>query len=382
MTFNVSRTDLLRVINAVSKVILKKNSIAILDKVLVAKKGEVFTITGSSQENTLTMPVGILVDSGNTFEQFCIDPALVSSFLTTLPEQPLRIDVDMQQHIAVIHYENGEVTIPVYDSNEYPQTPPIDKPIVSFDIPVDILLPAAKAAAACVGKSEIRPVMTAVALDVKQEGVVFVGTDGHVLYKYEYQHGVPFLTSGKPNTILIPAPIVPALSAPFAGIETVTITHDANRVCIENGDICFTIRDIEGQYPNYNQVFPSQSDYYAVFPLRHLVDVMRRVQLMASASSELVVFEKDNDGISLSSEDIDFGHKAKERLVVAEGEKMSVMPDKFRIGFKSSDFLKLLANVATDNARLEFTEPSRPVIIKEDGSSALSELLMPLLLND
>lgn len=380
MKFSVSKTDLLLVLNAVSKVILKRNSIAILENVLLSHQTGNYTLTGSTQENTLTMPVAILLDSGDTFQPFCFNANVIAPFLATLPEQPLDFNVDFDKHEMTITYAGGKVSVPVWSADEYPKTEPIKDARVQFDIPTDVFLPAVKAASQCVGTSELRPVMTAIALDVNEEGVTFVGTDGHVLYKYVWQHGVPFLTVGTKDIILIPSAVVAALTAPFNGIDTVTITHDANHLTIENGDICFTIRDVEGRYPNYNSVIPEKQPYHILLPVKPLTAALRRVMLMASTSSELIRLSKEGNTITLSSQDIDYSRAATEQLQLAEGDNVCTLPDDYHIGLKSSHFLMLLSAISTDNVLLELDDPSRPMLLREDGNSTLTELVMPMLL--
>lgn len=382
MKFNISKSSLLRALQAVTKVILKKNSIAILDNVLFSKHGDVFTITGSSQENSLTMPVELFLDSESKFEPFCIGPDVLQSLVSSLPEQPVEFDINLDTLKADISYSTGRVSLPVFRADAFPKLDSMKDVLVQFDLPTDVFLPAVKAASQCVGKSELRPVMTAVALDVNAEGVVFVGSDGHVLYKYVYNHGVPFLTKGNGGIILIPSPVISALTAPFNGIDTVTIKHDANHVTITAGDICFSIRDIDGRYPNYNSVIPKSQPYHILLPVKPLIESLRRVMLTASSSSELVRLGKDGSDITLSSQDIDFNRASTEHFQLAEGDKACTLPDHYAVGLKSSNFLMLLQSISTDNVLLELADPSRPMLLKEDGNSALTELEMPMLLEE
>ena len=223
--------------------------------------------------------------------------------------------------------------------------------------------------------------MSAVALDVQDEGVVFVGSDGHSLYKYSYQHGAPFLTGSK-VVILIPNTIAGQLQAPFAGVETLTIQHDGKHVCLKAGDITFTIRDIEQKYPNYNSVIPKNSPYHATLPVAALAGAVKRVQLMASDASNMVKLSKEGMFLNLSAEDYDFSKTASENLVLAEVDNPLTIPDGFAIGFKASSLLMLLGNISTDNVTLQLSEPSRAILVLEDApNSALVELLMPMQLN-
>lgn len=382
MKFSVSSRELLRILKATGAVILRKNSLPILADHLFTRDGDKFFITGSSQENSLTMPIGITLDNGSDFQPFCLLAVDIIPLLGALPEQPITVEVDMSNHIAKIIYQSGQVSVPVEDSAEYPRVSDVKEPKTSFDIEANIFFPAVKAANGCTAiDSTLRPQMSAVALDVQDEGVVFVGSDGHSLYKYCYQHGAPFLTGSK-VVILIPNTIAGQLQAPFAGVETLTIQHDGKHVCLKAGDITFTIRDIEQKYPNYNSVIPKNSPYHATLPVAALAGAVKRVQLMASDASNMVKLSKEGMFLNLSAEDYDFSKTASENLVLAEVDNPLTIPDGFAIGFKASSLLMLLGNISTDNVTLQLSEPSRAILVLEDApNSALVELLMPMQLN-
>ena len=382
MKFSVSSRELLRILKATGAVILRKNSLPILADHLFSRDGDKFFITGSSQENSLTMPIGITLDNGSDFQPFCLLAVDIIPLLGALPEQPITVEVDMSNHIAKIIYQSGQVSVPVEDSAEYPRVSDVKEPKTSFDIEANIFFPAVKAANGCTAiDSTLRPQMSAVALDVQDEGVVFVGSDGHSLYKYSYQHGAPFLTGSK-VVILIPNTIAGQLQAPFAGVETLTIQHDGKHVCLKAGDITFTIRDIEQKYPNYNSVIPKNSPYHATLPVAALAGAVKRVQLMASDASNMVKLSKEGMFLNLSAEDYDFSKTASENLVLAEVDNPLTIPDGFAIGFKASSLLMLLGNISTDNVTLQLSEPSRAILVLEDApNSALVELLMPMQLN-
>ena len=382
MKFSVSSRELLRILKATGAVILRKNSLPILADHLFTRDGDKFFITGSSQENSLTMPIGITLDNGSDFQPFCLLAVDIIPLLGALPEQPITVEVDMSNHIAKIIYQSGQVSVPVEDSAEYPRVSDVKEPKTSFDIEANIFFPAVKAANGCTAiDSTLRPQMSAVALDVQDEGVVFVGSDGHSLYKYSYQHGAPFLTGSK-VVILIPNTIAGQLQAPFAGVETLTIQHDGKHVCLKAGDITFTIRDIEQKYPNYNSVIPKNSPYHATLPVAALAGAVKRVQLMASDASNMVKLSKEGMFLNLSAEDYDFSKTASENLVLAEVDNPLTIPDGFAIGFKASSLLMLLGNISTDNVTLQLSELSRAILVLEDApNSALVELLMPMQLN-
>jgi len=380
MKFSVQSRELLLVLNALSKVIQKKNSLPILDNVLLDRREDGrFTLTGSSAENSLTMGIEVFPDAADNtpFRRICFPTAQLQSAVNTLDDQPITITV--QQNLSTtIEYQGGRFQIMAQDAEYYPLPRTNGETRCEFDLPTAIFLPAVKAAVPCAANDELRPQICTVCLDVDDEGVTFVSTSGQLLYKYEYTHGIPFLKQGRGLQILIPRNVIPALEAPFRSAEVVTLTHDTRQLILTTDDIRFVIRDQEGNYPNYNSVIRTASSYHVTLPVRELQQALKRVSLMASESSQLVALRKRDDGLFLQGEDIDFGRSASETLPAVE----CTLPSGFAIGIRSGFLAQLLSTISTDNVRLELQAPNMAIIVKEDATnSALTELMMPMNLN-
>ncbi len=384
MKFNVNSKDLLRNLKIVNSVIQNKCSLPILANVLFGQRDGGFTLTGSSPENSLTVPIAITLNAGDDFKPFCLYPVDLLPLLSSLADQPLTVEVNYDAHTVTFIYSSGKVTLPFEDADQYPPVAKMDVPKAQFDIATNIFLPATLAASANTAQDELRPVMMAVALDVNaDEGrVTFVGTDGQSIYKYAYTHGVPLLKAGGDDLFLLPASVVKAVNTAFASAETITVTHDGKHICIEHEGVVFVIRDIEGKYPAYERVIPKDCPYHIVLPTKSLAAAVNRVRLMANDSTQMVKLAKEDMFLTLSASDYDFSKSANEELELAEVENPCTLPAGFAIGFKSTTLLKLLNVITTDNVRIELTSPSVALLIKEDApNSALTELLMPMTLD-
>lgn len=392
MVLHVSVRDLLKTMKAVCSVIQPKAPLPILGDVLFTQKDGVFMLTASSPEHSLTMPVGITIEAGNAFCEFCLDPKTVIPFLQSLPEQPLTMEVDLQTKVAKLTHNSGHVTVPTDNAAEYPRIVFNGEPTSQYTIDTKIFLPAIAAALPNTADDALRPVMNTVCLDINAEGITFVATDGQTLYKYMWYVGAGFLSqprgeaqSGFSEQTLIPKEVVRAIAVPFANSEQITVTRNVNHVALSSGDICFTIRHMEGRYPKYNAVIPQNQPYHILLPVRQLANALNRVSLMSDSGSQLVILEKTDLFMNISSKDMQFNRSGSEELVLATDDQGTPLPDActlpsgFKIGFKASGMLKLLDNISTDNVRLELSEPSRALLLKEDApNSTLTELLMPM----
>ncbi len=378
MKFSVSSKELLRALTTVSKVIIKRNTLPILDNALVSFLDDKFYITGSSPESTLTLPFDLRSMDKTPFRPFCLPVAKLSPILGTLPDQPVEMTVDDTTFLATFRYQGGDFSVPAYDGKDYPVIAEREDTNVEFALPMSVFLPAVKSASLCTADDELRPVFASVALDVSNEGVTFVGTSGQLLYKYVYAHGVPFVTRGEPRLIILHRKAIPAIETAFAGAETVSVRHDGQKLILSADGITFFATDVIGRYPNYNSVLPAQSPYHIVLPVRNLSNAVKRVSLMSNSYMQIISIRKHDGQVALCAEDIDFSRRANEQLPSED----CTLPDGFAIGLRASHFQTVLSAVSTENVRLELTAPERAMIIREDSAnSTLVELLMPMKLD-
>lgn len=379
MKFSISSRELRSALEAVRKVILKRNTLPMLDNALISVRDEKYYITGSSVENTLTMLIDLRPMDKEPFKPFCIDVTNINALLAKLPEQPVELLVNPDTFLTTLKYQGGEFNIPAYDGKEYPLPKPIINTQIAFSAPSNILLPAMKAAVCFTEDNEIRPVLSAVALDVNLEGITFVATNSKALYKYVYTHGAPFLTEGNPSIILIPRNIIGALDAPLSKAENVSLRSDGRQVEILAADVSFSIRSVEGKYPNYNSIIPKENPYHVTLPVKDLINTTSRISLMASDNSKVIALRRTDLFLQLTTDDIDFSRSAQEELPMDD----CTLPEGFAIGINYQYFLTLLSAISTEKVRIELTAPNRAIILREDATnSTLLELVMPMQLDN
>ena len=159
----------------------------------------------------------------------------------------------------------------------------------------------------------------------------------------------------------------------------VLIKFDDRNAEIKYNDGVLNCRLIDGRYPNYNSVIPTDNPSQTTVDRRALLSALRRVLPFASESSQLVRLHMENGRFEVSSEDIDFATSAKEQLSCEyTGAPMS-------IGFKGSSLMEVLSNLNSDQVVIMLADPSRAGIIvpaEQPEDEDVLMLIMPMLLND
>ena len=105
MRFTVSSTALSNKLNALSKVINSKNALPILGDFVFDIAGQTLTLTASDSENTMRTTVELTDSEGEG--RFAISNHDLLEAVKGFSEQPITFDVNQEQNIAKITYQNG-----------------------------------------------------------------------------------------------------------------------------------------------------------------------------------------------------------------------------------------------------------------------------------
>lgn len=374
MKFRISSTLLSNRLLTLSRVINSKNATQILNCFLFAIKDGQLTVIASDNENVMqsTLPL----DESDGECEFCVDNRTVLS-VKELPEQPLDVDVNMDEHVMNVNYQNGQYNFPVLSAEEYPRPAGVDETeAITITADAGRLNDNITRSLFATAQDELRPVMNGIFFDITKDYLAVVATDGHKLVRnrdYSVQSEVPasFILPKKPATLL-------------KGVlandgSDVVVKFDSKCATFNYADGKLQCRLIEGRFPNYNSVIPENNPNQITIDRKSLVGALRRVLPFASDSSQLIRFQVEFGKVELRAEDIDFSTKAVESIVCSyTGNPMS-------IGFKGSGMLEILNNLDSDDVLIELADPSRSGLIEpvtQPENVDVLMLIMPMLLND
>jgi DNA polymerase-3 subunit beta len=374
MKFNVSSSALLSALQSISKVIASKNTLPILDSFLFNMEGEKLTITASDTETRLVTSVDVVSSIGSGL--FAIDAKRLLDPLKELPEQPLTFDINDDNMTVNVDYENGKFNLPGQKGDAYPQQKPLKDSAISLTIESQVLLNGINRALFATADDELRPVMNGVYFDILTSGLTFVASDGHKLVRLR---NLSIRSDERASFILPkkPANILKNLLA--KDTNTVTVVFDENNAYVKMPAFEMVCRLIEGRYPNYDAVIPSDNPNMATIDRLSFLTALKRVSVFSSQASGLVKIQLLENEMVVSAQDIDFSTSAEEKIVC----QYTAIP--LNIGFKASNLIDILTNISSENVVLQLADPSRAGVIvptENEENEDLLMLLMPMMLND
>lgn len=361
-------------------VINSKNSLPILGDVLVTTNvdGNNIMLNSSDSETWLSIIVPCVEKEVDTEAKgFCVNATDFHKALANLKGEVVTMMVDFEKNNVQCAYKNGLLNMPIESMAEYPQPMMDSSECTDMTVKGADMVKAIEKAGFAVAQDEIRPIMNGVHFDFLATCLIAVATDGQKLAKYSnYRINNP---SEEPAGFTLPkkpANIVLNILNGFDG--DVTVRFNDKCVWVANGDFTLVTRLIEGNYPNYDRVIPTDNTIVTNIKKADFINALKRVTPMGNALSELVRLSFKMGELVISAEDYEFSKSAKEHV------ECDYASTELEIGFKGSILMSVLQNIDDETVHVEMKEPSRSALFtpKEDaeGTKYVS-LLMPMLLN-
>ena len=220
---------------------------------------------------------------------------------------------------------------------------------------------------------EDRPVFTGALLEIKENEVTMVATDTHRMAVKKITIDEPATT---PMRAIIPTKTLAEVSRllPTDNPAIINIIWNRTQIVFNFESIYIISRLIEGTYPEYEKVIPSQFDSSAVIDRREFAGAVDRVSLLAKDISYNVIrYDWAESNVTLSTQNTEIG-MAKEDVVV----EFKGTP--FTISFNGRYISDILRHSTGDNIHL-FLKQNGPVVIRQDNNPNYTYVVTPVRTN-
>jgi DNA polymerase III subunit beta len=329
--------------------------------------------TAELQATDMELGVRVGLETRDSVPGQAVVPArLLLDVVRSLPKDELTLeyrsshqDVEVVSGPAKFHLR----TLPTEDFPKLPEVPAEGGLTVPADAFVDTIGRVARAAS----RDETRPHLTGVLVTASGNELRMVATDSYRLSVKETTLEAALDGELEAN---VPARTLQELSriATSGGAESIGVAALENQVVFTVGDVVLSSRLVEGRFPNYQQLLPESYEYELRVSRDELLDVVRRVGLLAQKNAPLRL--RFTEGVlDVSAQTPDVGEASESLPVPFNGEELE-------IGFNPEFFRDGLDSAESDELVLKLISPLRPGLIESGGDeSGFRYLVMPIRLN-
>ncbi len=320
MKFIISSTTLLRSLQKISGVLSTNSTLPILEDFLFALEGETLTITASDLETTIS--VMVTPEKADDAGSVAIPARQLLDIMKTFPEIPVTIISDSETLNVEILAGEGKYKMIGQSPDEFPQVPELEN-TKKVTVNGAMLVNAFNNTLFATGNDELRPVMSGVFCEINEDDLTFVATDAHKLVRYRRNE----VKSETADSFIFPKKTLSLARhiIPDDNEEEVILEFNDTNATFKFDDILMVCRLIDGKYPNYGAVIPSENPFKLTIGRQSLLNALRRVSIFGSKSTHQVRFKISGKELVLSAEDIDYSSEGKERLTCSyEGEDIEI----------------------------------------------------------
>jgi len=368
MKFTCNAKDIAAAVGTASKVVNAHTTVPILNNVLVAAKSGRVSVRATDLELTLENSISAEVHE----EGACTVPArLFTGYLANLPAAKLQMQGTASR--ATLKCERSNYEFFTLPAEEYPPLPE-GTSSGQFRVAAKALRDAANAVTFAASSEEARgAVLMGTLLELEGTDAMLVATDGYRLARYQLELAEPVAAATK---LIVPARgLSEVVRAGGEGqIEATVVGGQANQLIFNTGDAKISVRLVDGQYPNYQQVIPKEFDKKVVASTAQLLAALRRAGVVAGDRASMVKLAMDGSSLVITASSDTAGNAYEEIDVERTGDPLT-------IAFNAKFLVEILNHVEAETVTLEFVGALNPAAIHPSDAKAAQRqlyILMPL----
>jgi DNA polymerase-3 subunit beta len=307
------------------------------------------------------------VDAQVTDEGAVVVPGrLLLDIARTLPDSEVSIEHRPDEAVVVVTSGTAMYRLHTYSAEDFPRLPDVES-LTLHAIDRDALVETITRVGRSASRDESRPVLTGILVRFEPGKVVMAATDSYRLAVKE----TPVEGTQPELEAIIPARALQELARIAAGADELQLGMLENHVVFGADGTWLTTRRIDGQFPNYRQLLPEQFEHELLLPREELLEVVRRVSLMAQRNSPLRLrFAEGELTVSAVTQDVG---EARESLPAPYAA------DPLEIGFNAEFLRDGLESVDADTIKFKLISPLRPAVLEGDTPDYVY-LIMPIRL--
>jgi DNA polymerase-3 subunit beta len=300
---------------------------------------------------------------------------LLSEISKNIPNKPVSFTLDGNR--VLVTAGSAKFTLPTLPINEYPNLPTL--PETSGNITSELFATAVNQVAIAAGRDDSLPTLTGIHVDINKESITLATTDRYRLAVREinWTPNDPEITT----SALLRARTLADAARTIANTKNVSLaiaptSSNERLVGFSSEAKSMTSRQLDGTFPPYRHLLPTEGIATAIIEVSKLLDSVRRVALVTDKTVPLRLKFKDGT-LQLEAGAGDDAQATEELEIEYQGEAID-------IAFNPTFLTDGLNALGTTYVNITFTGSNKPAMLsgknKVDGEidSSYRYLLMPM----
>ncbi len=366
MKFNINRDVLLPVLQTVSGVVDRRQTLPILSNILLNIEENSLKITATDMEVELIVEISTEL---NLSGLITLPAKKLLDICRALP-QKAELDFEIKRERVLIKSGKSRFTLASLPGQEYPSIDITEK-TTSFKISqkrIEMLLENTQFAMA---QQDVRYYLNGLLLEISQNKIKAIATDGHRLAIDETEIQ---LDAKELVQIIVPRKGITELTRLLQGGDSeIEVQISTNHIRIKKGNICFTSKLIDGRFPDYERVIPELSETPVLANREELRNSLTRASILSNEKYRGVRIIFDTNSLKALAHNPEQEEAEEELEVDYSGVEIE-------IGFNVSYLLDTLSIIKSEKVKLSILNPNSSCLLLPEDDTNCQYVVMPMRL--
>jgi DNA polymerase-3 subunit beta len=382
MELTIDAKDLANVLALPNRAVPSRPSNPVLANLLLKAEGDTLAVTGSD--------LGAVTITAKTKASIAVEgdvllPAKLLTDMVGRMQGILHLTWDGEHSQATINTLGGKYSLSGQPGEDYPLIERAEGQQLTLE--ASTLAQALEATLVTASNDESKQILCGIHLQPAADGLEVASTDGHRLSVFPVaQEGVEAFTP-----VTLPSKGLEALGKHLAkaeGMVTITLdntiatTLDNTIATFDLGDLVFTTRLLEGQYPEYRRLIPQAFAVETLINRQAWIEALGRIMVVASQKNGIIRHRWDKGQLVLEADVQGSSGRELVGCEASDGQGEDVLGKaKNPMAFNGDYLLDGLRAFGSEQVILHTNTPTSPATITAPGSSQVY-LVMPVQIRD
>lgn len=364
MQIKINREVLLKPLTNVTGIVERRHTLPILSNLLLEAKNNQLKLTATDLEMQISLTIQ------NAFSGDLSTTVSAKKLLDICRSLPESVEIDMTSKDSriLLKASKSRFNLQTLPAADYPVMTKVAGDITQIVLSQLVFKKLLKQVEFAMAQQDIRYYLNGLLLEVNQDRLNIVGTDGHRLSFTSTTLNQQY----EKTEVIIPRKTV---------LELVKLLNDSDEevfIEIAQGQINFTFGEIkliskviDGKFPDYNRVIPQGHQNTFSVNRMQVLTAMQRASILSNEKYRGIRMVLTNSNLKLISTNTE-QEEAEEELEIDYNK------DALDIGFNVTYLIDVLNNVGDENITFSFADANSSCLVTTQQDSNYKYVVMPM----
>lgn len=360
----VSKKELTEAIALVASTVSLRSTAPILTNLLLTAQNDRLLITGTDLETWMQVEIPATVKEAGGIT---LPSKRFSDIVRELADADISISTDGAR--AHIICGRADFNLLGMDDTDYPELPTFAVE-QNLTLPRLTLLYLIEKTLFAVSDEEKRYALNGICTQVEEDELRMIATDG---YRLSFARNKLAVKADKAIDLIIPAKAARELQKVLAGEGDVELQLGSMHISFSTGNCLLVSRLLDGRFPPYKDVIPTNYEKRAVVNRKTFTEVVRRMSLICDEKMRQLVIGFSAGTLKIRGQNAGLGEAVEEMDITWEGDAMDV-------AYNADYLLSILKVLDGEELVMEMTTNLKPALMRSSENEDHLCILTPMRL--